>query len=190
MAGIIYLVQPFEFSGSKIFKIGMSESNTIKRIKSYGSKCNVIRVFECVNPKEVEKALITKFKNEFELFKGREYFNGDKSKMIECFEKIMKSFILPEYEVSRGYIHIDELWHNFDICDECEFGCDECEECLGCCEFGCDECKCDKVNCLNGFLNSREFKKIQDIFPNYLEDEAFGGPKKLIKINLDRFPDR
>ena len=87
MNGIVYLIQPREFVGTTNFKIGMSRSNTTRRINAYGSGTQVICTRECSNPKEVETDLISKFNKEFTLFRGREYFSGNKIDMIECFDK-------------------------------------------------------------------------------------------------------
>ena len=90
MSGMVYLLQPADDLGSNCFKIGMSKSNTTKRINQYGSKSQIICTRECSNPRDVEKTLIKKFNKLFQLYKGREYFTGDKLKMIECFDQCIK----------------------------------------------------------------------------------------------------
>jgi hypothetical protein len=91
MPGLIYLIQPPQCVGTNCYKIGMSNSNTI-RIRDYGSGCINIVSRECGNPLVVEKELIAVFTERFgSSVKGKEWFNGSKLDMInsydECFSK-------------------------------------------------------------------------------------------------------
>ena len=93
MAGIVYLVQPSDCLGSSCYKIGMSKSNTIRRLKDYGNKCINIVSRECLNPNEVEFQLIELFNIHFGApCKGREWFNGSKHKMIEVFDECFANY--------------------------------------------------------------------------------------------------
>jgi hypothetical protein len=92
MSGLVYLVQPPQCIGTTCFKIGMSKSNTIRRIRDYGSGCINIISRECTNPRDVEKELIELFNAQFGApVKGREWFSGSKLEMInaynDCFER-------------------------------------------------------------------------------------------------------
>lgn len=177
MNGIVYLIQPREFLDTNTFKIGMSKSNTTQRLNSYGSGTNIICTRECTNPREVEKALIARFNTEFKLFKGIEFFTGGKIKMIECFDECIAKHVKHINSASTGLTHIDieNLWKNFEFCDDCEKSNYDYE--------------CTDYMCQGGCIRSEEYKQIQEIFPNYREDEAFGGTKKLIKIHAYQSPD-
>lgn len=92
MPGIVYLVQPTDCINTNCYKIGMSTSNTIKRIKSYGHQCVNIVSRECNNPIELERELIKAFQLKFgNPTRGKEWFSGNKIDMIntydECFRK-------------------------------------------------------------------------------------------------------
>jgi len=88
MPGQVYLIQPEVLIGTNRFKIGLSKESNLKRLKSYGKGTRLIRIYECNNPKIVEKQLIKNFKEKFELIKGNEFFLGNEIEMIELFEKI------------------------------------------------------------------------------------------------------
>lgn len=87
MSGLVYLIKPADYSTHGCFKIGMSNSSTIHRLRSYGYECNVIIARECANPIEVEKRLIESFRQLFgpPLF-GKEWFTGNKTLMIKAFD--------------------------------------------------------------------------------------------------------
>ena len=87
MTGLVYLVQPSNYVGTNCYKIGMSKSNTIKRIKSYGMDCINVISRECSNAKDVESNLIKQFKLHFgKPFRGREWFAGSKDEMVALFD--------------------------------------------------------------------------------------------------------
>lgn len=93
MMGLIYLVQPTDFVGTDIYKIGMSNSNTIKRIRSYGRRCINVVSRECDNPLEVENELIKAFESKFgDPIQGNEWFKGDKLMMINAFDKCIATY--------------------------------------------------------------------------------------------------
>ena len=104
--GIIYLIQPALLVGSKIYKLGCSNSPTLSRcingyIKGTSSKkskdfldnlaegkvltfppgSRYISIHECYDPLIVEKILIKKFNNLFRLAGGTESFEGDENIM-------------------------------------------------------------------------------------------------------------
>jgi len=114
MGGLIYLVQPPECIGTECYKIGMSQSNTIRRIRAYGSECINIISRECNNPAHVERELIEIFQLRFgKPVQGREWFNGNKPEMIiafnECFdthaEPVINELVEPSETASNVKSH-------------------------------------------------------------------------------------
>jgi hypothetical protein len=80
--GIIYLIQPGLLVGSKIYKLGCSNSPTLSRcINGYIKGSRYISIHECYDPLIVEKILIKKFNNLFRLAGGTESFEGDENIM-------------------------------------------------------------------------------------------------------------
>jgi len=80
--GIIYLIQPALLVGSKIYKLGCSNSPTLSRcINGYIKGSRYISIHECYDPLIVEKILIKKFNNLFRLAGGTESFEGDENIM-------------------------------------------------------------------------------------------------------------
>jgi len=80
--GIIYLIQPGLLVGSKIYKLGCSNSPTLSRcINGYIKGSRYISIHECYDPLIVEKILIKKFKTMFKLAGGKENFEGDENIM-------------------------------------------------------------------------------------------------------------
>lgn len=84
--GLIYLIQPREFLGTSIYKIGKTRDELNKRLGNYGKGGNVICVLPFDNEKldQIEKDIITKFNivfiNNPDI--GTEYFTGDYKEMI------------------------------------------------------------------------------------------------------------
>lgn len=105
MIGLVYLVQPSGDIGTNCYKIGMSSSNTIKRIRSYGRGCVNIVSRECANPVDVERYLIEAFTHHFGApSKGREWFCGNKRDMITIFDDCYNTHAQ----------HVDEELYNND----------------------------------------------------------------------------
>lgn len=102
MKGIVYLIQPTELIGTSRYKIGCSKSPTIKRIKDYKEGTRCIQIMECDEPMKLEKKLIQKFRENFNLIAGNEYFEGNEYKMKEAFFEIIledfKSLKIEEFE--------------------------------------------------------------------------------------------
>ena len=68
MSGIIYFIQPVEFLGTNIYKIGCSGKNNMVRCKTgYKSGTDYILIMKCADPFEVEKELIARFSEKFRL---------------------------------------------------------------------------------------------------------------------------
>lgn len=71
----IYLLQPASHLGTAVYKIGMSSKNDLSRIRSYGKSTQYIGMFSVGDRYlEVEKKLISAFRENFRLSHGREYF--------------------------------------------------------------------------------------------------------------------
>tara|TARA_R110000744_G_scaffold1639_1_gene5839 strand:- start:81 stop:641 length:561 start_codon:yes stop_codon:yes gene_type:complete len=87
----IYLIQPKEYIGTDICKIGMSRKNDLQRVKSYGRGTRYLCVMECQNPFRLEKKIIEKFNDSFIKAKGNEYFynDGNEFEMIMLFTEIV-----------------------------------------------------------------------------------------------------
>jgi len=90
--GTIYLLQPAEFVGTKIYKIGMSRKNTLTRVKNYGRTTEHIIIQRHDDPCGIEKEMIKKFKEKFKLYKGREYFQGDDEDMQATFLEVIAAY--------------------------------------------------------------------------------------------------
>ena len=87
-SGLVYLVQPNDCLGSDQYKIGMSNSPTIARLKSYGSGCAIITIRGCNNPAFVESKLIQMFKKNFgPAYQGNEWFKGPQLALANTFDK-------------------------------------------------------------------------------------------------------
>ena len=87
--GIIYLIQPKEFIGKNVYKVGFSKQTDLKRCLSYGKGSKYISIHECKNPRIIERILIDEFNTKFEKYKGCEYFKGVFSEIYEIFNKLV-----------------------------------------------------------------------------------------------------
>lgn len=98
----VYLLQPAEFINTDCYKIGISSKCDLNRLKSYGSGSRYIQYFECNKYMEAEKELIHILNNTdgLKLFKGREYFYGEKNKIVKAFMKIMNKYV--EIDLQNG----------------------------------------------------------------------------------------
>lgn len=98
----VYLLQPAEFINTDCYKIGISSKCDLNRLKSYGNGSRYIQYFECDKYMEAEKELIHILNNTdgLKLFKGREYFCGDKNKIVKAFMKIMNKYV--EIDLQNG----------------------------------------------------------------------------------------
>ncbi len=98
MFGIVYLVQPEEYLNTSTYKIGMSASNTTKRIRDYGKHTRAIAIIQCKEPRSVEAALIKAFNKRFTLERGREFFSGNEKEMILAFHECISPDIVVDNE--------------------------------------------------------------------------------------------
>jgi hypothetical protein len=95
MPGLIYLIQPPQCVGTNCYKIGMSKSSAMRRIRDYGSGCINVVSRECDNPLAVEKELIELFNSRFGApVRGREWFSGSKLDMIEAYNDCFDQYAI------------------------------------------------------------------------------------------------
>jgi hypothetical protein len=74
----IYILQPKQYVGTTIYKIGMSSLGDLSRMKSYGKGTRYIGMAEVGRDYlAVERKLIRLFNEHFTLARGREYFEVD-----------------------------------------------------------------------------------------------------------------
>jgi hypothetical protein len=88
------MLQPVEYINTNCFKIGLSSTCDLNRLKSYGVGSRYIHYFECSNYREAETELIHNLRIEksITLFKGREYFCGSKRTILKIFIQIMLKY--------------------------------------------------------------------------------------------------
>lgn len=87
--GIVYMIQPTEFLGTKCYKIGRSDKNALVRINTGYHKGTIPILVENVDdPVEVERVLLECFGKRFTCKMGREYFEGDIDDMMLCFKAV------------------------------------------------------------------------------------------------------
>lgn len=90
----LYMLQPVEYINTNCYKIGLSSTCNLNRLKSYGVGSRYIHYFECSNYREAETELIHKLRREetVTLFKGREYFCGNKRTILNIFIQVMLKY--------------------------------------------------------------------------------------------------
>ena len=98
----VYLIQPGEHWNTNIYKLGMTESQTINSNNSinrfeppgYTEYTKIICFQEVENSKGLEKKLITKFKQQFDKIQNKkEYFRGDIKEMKRIFLETVVSHL-------------------------------------------------------------------------------------------------
>tara|TARA_R110002153_G_C13259053_1_gene492279 strand:- start:13 stop:906 length:894 start_codon:yes stop_codon:yes gene_type:complete len=116
-SGIIYLVQPAELVGTMRFKVGMSKSPTLDRVKNgYRNGTRYLFIMEIKGLdtlKTMESQIKQIFKKEFKLIAGTEYFEGD--------ENSIKTRFIKRVLVGRNSIQFKEI-NNPDKCTDCKDG--------------------------------------------------------------------
>lgn len=91
-SGYIYLIQTASMKDD-CFKLGKTSNKNKSRIKSYGSDR---KEHYCIYVNQVglcEKSLIKKFKKTFKPIQGKEYFQGDKQKIMELFISVLNTHV-------------------------------------------------------------------------------------------------
>lgn len=83
--GYIYLVRSEEYKSSdlNVYKVGRTENYPFERLKCYGTNIDVYIIISSDNHKELERNLINKFNETFELVQGYEWFQGDVELMMK-----------------------------------------------------------------------------------------------------------
>ena len=100
------MLQPVEYINTNCYKIGLSSKFDLNRLKSYGAGTRYIQYFECSNYRKAETELINNLNNDktVNLFKGREYFYGNKQTILNIFIQIMLKYTNMEKEETEGNI--------------------------------------------------------------------------------------
>jgi len=91
--GFIYLIQPVELVGTDRYKIGCTGKEDLSRLLSYNTGTRYLCINFCENYSMLEKLLKQKFKENFELIGGCEFFKGDEIKMIKLYTEIYSTNI-------------------------------------------------------------------------------------------------
>ena len=127
----VYFVQPKEYVGTMVYKIGMSAGSDLSRLRSYGIGTEYICFFSVNNYLEVENAIIGAFGIEFDIDHGREYFKiRDKERAIELFTNVVN-----HVKTTTPVQHIDKTALNTNTVnnakwlttDQQMFSCNICE---------------------------------------------------------------
>ena len=81
----VYLFHTKEFVDSKehVYKIGKSTQHNFKRFNQYNDGTTFHFQMSCHNCHDLEKKIITLFKINYELHCGREYFRGNRFRMVQ-----------------------------------------------------------------------------------------------------------
>jgi len=130
--GMVYLIQPDIYYGTNCYKVGMSSKENIDRIKSYKKDTRILCVYNCKNPHKMEKNIINRFTDCFDIVKGREYFYCDmeEQKIQNMFLEIIQDTLEEdcEYTVFMGaahcveceeYIGIQGGFNSKGLCNDC-----------------------------------------------------------------------
>lgn len=105
--GIVYLIQPYEFIETNIYKIGCSSKNSLDRCKNgYSNGTEFINICSCYNPFELEGKIKIRFNELFTLKKGREYFEGNIKEMKKEFDKLVEEH--KDFYKQLNRIKVDE----------------------------------------------------------------------------------
>lgn len=87
---IVYLIQPAEYIGTSCYKIGYSRQHGITRMKAYQKGTRFLCIHETEYPCILEKRIIERFNEMFDLACGKEYFRGDEMQMYDEFEALCR----------------------------------------------------------------------------------------------------
>ena len=174
MTNYIYLLQVREFIKSKenIYKVGMTKKENHERFNQYPKGSVLLFQMICNDCKNIERIVNKKFKETFKQRKdiGNEYYEGCYKNMIDVIYLTIKD----EINIHKETINDEEETINNEEEEHEEEENEEEEE--------------------NGNVNENEednklkfnllCEKICKIFPDYNNDESFGGNKKYIKITM------
>lgn len=101
MGSYVYLVQPSEYIGTDVYKIGHTQQKNDERLKQYGKNYILIAQVAVSNSKIMEDKLMKVFKNNYTCHRPNEYFQGDLSKMLKDFLQVVSSDILHEMVIGN-----------------------------------------------------------------------------------------
>jgi hypothetical protein len=168
MSQYIYLLQEREFIKTKehVYKVGMTKKENHERFNQYPKGSVLLFQIICNNCKNMEKLVLKKFKETFKQRKdiGNEYFEGEYKVMIDIIYLTIKD----ELNIYEEIINDEEETINTEEEQEQE-------------EEDDDEKDEEQENKIKFNLLC---EKICKIFPDYKNDESFGGNKKYIKISI------
>ena len=112
MSGIVYLIQPYEFLNTNIYKIGCSKCSNLSRVKNgYKKGTRYIHISECYYPFKLENKIKIEFKSKYTLKQGREYFEGDEINIINDFINIIHNYTINKNE----FINNNTITNNKNI---------------------------------------------------------------------------
>jgi len=118
--GIVYILQPKEYIGTNIYKIGCSRRN-IKRVDEYKKGKRVIVILNTTKPFKLESMIKKIFKEKFKLVKGSEYFSGDENLIKKQFFEIIESVENDNDDISNNNddsLNNDIFTHDISISDD------------------------------------------------------------------------
>ena len=168
MSQYIYLLQEREFIKTKehVYKVGMTKKENHERFNQYPKGSVLLFQMICNNCNNMEKLVLKKFKETFKQRKdiGNEYFEGEYKVMIDIIYLTIKD----ELNIHEEIINDEEETINTKEEQEQE-------------EEDDDEKDEEQENKIKFNLLC---EKICKIFPDYKNDESFGGNKKYIKISI------
>ena len=173
MSQYIYLIKPREFVriNEKVYKIGKSKQARLSRIKSYPKGTELILQIQFPNCGTAERHLIKQFRTLFKEYRdsdgeklGNEYFVGDVKEMSKAVLEY-HSLIVHKNETLNDVVK-DAKETNIAILRQKAI--DELHECI---------CIDDEVETEN---ENEDENEIIEQFPNYKQDVAYGGKKRLI----------
>lgn len=93
-AGYIYFMVD-ESSRDPHFKVGMTTRDPSKRLREYGRSARFLGLYPCSDCYEAERDLLKEMKGRFGVYKGREYFKGDRREALEVFLRVCRASPCP-----------------------------------------------------------------------------------------------
>ena len=100
--GLIYLVQPSEYIGSNVYKIGYSLQKNFIRLLSYGRDTKYICNLNCKNPLKLETIIKKDFIKKYRLIRGNEYFEGSEQEILNNFIELVMKYNNEAYDLFSG----------------------------------------------------------------------------------------
>jgi len=91
--GIVYFIQPGELIETDVYKVGYSSKLDLRRVLSYKKNTNYLSIIQCNDALKCEEEIKKKFKENFILHAGNEFFKGNKKDMLFMFNKIVNKHI-------------------------------------------------------------------------------------------------